>query len=316
MILAILLLALGISADVGRAVAAVESQPPAETIPAGLWPTERMVEGLVRRWALEAADLYDLSEEQHQQVEARMLKRWPKFLQQNRRELQPLVNEYFEARLGLEPPPRQKVQTWASRALPMLEKVQEQIEAGNEEIRPLLSAAQQMKFQTQVLEMRAGVEFYRQRLGRWKEGRFETREWWDPPPSRRRRPISQPAGTGVARQPPDQIVAELQAWDRYVADFIARHNLDEGQQNAALSILKELKERALAHRDGHRAEVIQLERRIAAGKTEDAQTVARELQRLYGPIDEVFGELEERLQKIPTETQQRAATQPAAKAEE
>lgn len=311
MILAVLLSVLWVPAGLGQAVPAVESQPQADTTPAGLWPTERMVEAFVRRWALEAADLYDLSQAQHQQVEARMLRRWPKFLKQNRRELQPLVNEYFEARLGLEPPPRQEVQTWASRALLMLEKVQEQIEAGNEEIRPLLSAAQQMKFQAQVLEMRAGMEVYRQRLSRWKEGRFEKREWWDPPPRRRKRPITQPAVAELAPQPPDQIAAELQVWDRYVAGFIARHKLDEGQQNAALSILKEIKERALVHRDGHRAEVVQLERKIAAGKTKDAPTVARELQRLYGPIDEMFRELEERLEKIPTETQRRAATQPA-----
>ena len=38
--------------------------------------------------------------------------------------------------------------------------------------------------------------------------------------------------------------------------------------------------------------------------------MADELERLYGPIDTLFRELEERLNRLPTQTQQRAATQP------
>jgi hypothetical protein len=101
-----------------------------------------------------------------------------------------------------------------------------------------------------------------------------------------------------------------------VSDFIAKYALDDAQRGAAASMLQEMKERAVAHRDRHRTEVTQLERRLAAGRPEDADRVAGDLQRLYGPIDDMFRELQQRLQRIPTQAQQRASTQPVRNAAE
>jgi hypothetical protein len=165
MILAALFSVLCVAGHQQPAAEAAEPPSEAEAAPAGLWPTERIVELTVRRWAMQAAQEYELTDEQHRQVEARMLERWPKFLQENRRELQPLVNEFFEARLGLDPPSREQVQDWASRALPVLEKIQEQIEDGIEDIGPLLSAPQRAKFEAKVGQVRTDWEGYRQPAG-------------------------------------------------------------------------------------------------------------------------------------------------------
>ena len=323
---AVLLFALWLPGSVGHSAAPLE--PPAqapdqaeakpEQVPSGLWPTERMIESSVRRWTLEAARLYELGDEQQELVEAVMLERWSRFLREHRPDLQPLVNEYFEARLAVAPPAREQVEAWASRALPLFEKIQEQIEAGNEDIRPLLTGPQRVEFEAQVREMRAGMEAYGQRIARWRRGQYAEREWWDPPRGLAGQPTTRPAEArpdylGAALEPPDQIAAELQAWDRYVAEFIALYRLDEGQCGAALSILDEVKQRAIAHRDGYRTEVQDLERQIAASRPENVRAVARELQRLYGPVDQMFRELEERLRRIPTHAQHRAASQPAAK---
>lgn len=288
-------------------------QPSAQDEPApeGLWPTERMIESMIRRWALEAAQTYELDDAQYRQVEARMLERGTRFLRESRRELQPLVNEFFEARLAVEPPSPQQVRGWASRALPMFERIQAQIEATNDDIRPLLTPAQKVRFEAEVLKMKMGLAGMHQQIAQWKEGRFAVRDWWDPPLKRTPRPTTQPVLARDGIEVPDQITMELDAWDQYVARFIETRQLDEAQRAAALSFLDEVKERARAHHDRHRDELFDLEHRIASPQGEQAANVADELERLYGPIDTLFRELEERLNRLPTQTQQRAATQPA-----
>ena len=72
----------------GQAQAPATTQPQTQDEPAmeGLWPTERMIESMIRRWALEAADTYELDDGQHRQVEATMLERGTRMLRENRRE--------------------------------------------------------------------------------------------------------------------------------------------------------------------------------------------------------------------------------------
>jgi len=115
---------------------------------------------------------------------------------------------------------------------------------------------------------------------------------------------------------PDQVALELDSWDRYVADVIERFRFNDGQQQAARSILKEMKDRALAHRDRHREEITRLEEKLASGNPDDSDALENELTRLYGPIDEMFRELFARVEQIPTAAQRRAATQPAPPAAE
>jgi hypothetical protein len=303
-----------VSAAPGGAVGQTEQPGEPEPVLEGLWPTERMIESMIRRTALEAAQAYDLNEEQHRRIESRMLERWPKLLREHRRELQPLVNEYLEARMSPEPPTREQMQAWATRALPLAEKLQEHIEAGNREIRSLLTPLQRVKFDSESVEAGAALEAIRERISRWHRGEFTAAEMWQPPPgfsAPSRQQGQGPAPPPAQAAPPDPIEDELDAWDRYVADFIAAFKLDEGQQTAATSILRELKVRARAHRDYHRIEILEYERTIAAGREADEAKVHAEAQRLYGPIDAMFAELERRLATVPTQAQRRAATQPA-----
>jgi hypothetical protein len=296
----------------------LSAEPPApepegaEPVLDGFWPTERMIEATVRRTVLEAGARYDLTDEQQGRVEAQMLERWQTFLRDNRRELQPLVNEYFEARLGVEPPTAEQMQAWAKRAMPVADKVREHIETGSEEIRQLLNPLQRVKFDSESLGMKAGLDALQDRLQSWERGEFAAKELWQPPPGYRAPTSGDPARKGRRpAPPPDQVEIELDRWDVYVTNFIATHRLDESQQRAATSILREVKERARAHRDRHRLDIAELESAVAAGRQDDKHQVQAELKRLYGPIDDLFTELQQRLGRIPTADQRRTATQPA-----
>ena len=277
----------------------------------GIWPTERMIESMVRRTALEAAERYELTDEQRRQIEAGMLKRWQKFLRDNRGELQPLVNEYLEAHLSVDPPTREQVRAWAERALPMAEKIHEHIETGNQGIRRLLTPLQRVKFDSESLEVKAALDALYDRLRRWEQGDFTETELWQQPRGYKRAAERAPEAEVAPAEPADQVETELDRWDVYVTDFIATYRLDEAQQRAATSILREVKDRAWAHRDHNRIEIQRLEHAIDAGRKQDEAGLKAELAHLYGPIDTLFTELATRLNRIPTESQCRTATQPA-----
>ena len=276
----------------------------------GLWPTEQMIESTVSRVALETADAYQLSDEQYEQVRDGMVERWSTFLQENRRELQPLVNEWFEARVAIDPPSAEQVQDWASRAMPVFEKIQAQVDAGTEQIRSVLTPEQRARFDAEIGKNRFGLDHLGRQLARWRKGEYTEQEWWSPPPGRRLAKKGQ-AAAPAAVQPADEIDRELDAWDRYVENFIAQYGLSDAQQTAARSVLKEVKERADAHHDRHRTELIELERKIAAADRDSRQDLTAEVERLYGPFDALFQELQVRLEKLLTQAQHRAASQPA-----
>jgi hypothetical protein len=72
-----------------------------------------------------------------------------------------------------------------------------------------------------------------------------------------------------------------------------------------LSVLSELKERALSHRDRHRDEIAKLEARIASfgGSEEELPELKGQLTELYGPIDDMFKELKLRIESVLTAEQ-------------
>jgi hypothetical protein len=107
----------------------------------------------------------------------------------------------------------------------------------------------------------------------------------------------------------------MEAWTRYVQDFCARHELDRMQRETAFSILREMQQRALTHRDIYRHEIADMENKINSDDDVDRDEIEAQLARLYGPIDSMFQELDRRLAAIPTSAQirkARAATQPAS----
>lgn len=287
--------------------------------PEGLWPSPKLLNLMLLRWAEEACEEYDLDGEQRAKVREATVKRFETFLTENRSQIQPLANEFIEMRMTLEPPSKERVQAWSDRALPVFEKSRDQIRESNEEFRKVLRHEQRAKFEIDALQMSAGMAITEQKLKEWKNGEFDKDVFWEPLPAerrqrreeRRRRRAEGEQRTEAAspKTPVDQIVAELDRWEKYVADFVQMFNLDEGQRTTALSCLSELKERAIAHRDRRHEDIARLEYRIehnaAAAPLDNLQ---KQLSELYGPIDDMFKELRTRLDQIPTARQRAAVT--------
>jgi hypothetical protein len=247
--------------------------------------------------------------------------RWGKFLDENRETLRPLMNEFLELRMELEPPPKEKVQDWAKRAQPVFEQFRRQIDEGTSDFREVLTPIQRIKFEVDALQFGVGMRFVEKRLLDYRSGEFEADEFWLPHGERYRRERGErrrqnreefaqavrqtQAEAGTA----DQIELELTRWEEYVAAFIRTHELDEGQRTTVLSVLNELRGRAREHRDRRREEIDDLERRIAEGSPSEGekQELKGRLLEVYGPIDELFAELQRRTGAVLTAEQRAKA---------
>lgn len=285
----------------------------------GFWPSEKMMELFFVRWADEAAVQNELDEDQAARVRDRMLERWPKFLKENRDRIQPVLTEFIEMRLEMQPPEKERVQAWAKDAGAVLDLFRGQINEGIEDFRKELNPLQRAKFESNVLEFSAGLQVAESKLKQWQRGEFEEREFWDPPRSERRRRAKEreeearrAAEAEAAAAALDEIAQELDAWEAYVQDVIGKYELDDAQRTSALSLLKEMKERATTYRDRNRERIERLERRVAElqernARNEDTkadmETLSEQLLEVYGPIDTMFEELKRRVDAIPTREQ-------------
>ncbi len=298
----------------------VPKSPPVEEAPLeGLWPSQKLLNLMLLRWAEETCEKYDLDDDQRTKVREAAVKRFESFFTENRSQIQPLANEFIEMRMNIEPPSKERVQAWADRALPLFEKTREQIRESNDEFRKVLRPIQRAKFEVDALQLGAGMAIAEQKLKDWKTGEFEKTDFWEPLTAERRNRREERRRSAQERnaeaeqptEPVDQIVAELDRWEKYVVDFMTMFNLNEGQRTTALSCLSELKERALAHRDRRREEIARLEYRIEHNTAGEASLdeLKMQLSELYGPVDDMFRELQSRLEKLPTD-QQRAAAKP------
>jgi hypothetical protein len=207
------------------------------------------------------------------------------------------------------------VARWAARALPVWERIEKELSASDRELREILTEEQRVRFDEDRRRMWRSLENWRSTLSQWKRGKFDPDDW----PGRRRErearaePPDDPAERQAqpASRPVDQteVDAELQAWARFVQDFCDYYELDEAQRGAAFSILREMQERAEAYHARHRVNLERLERMIEGELPAEPEEIEREIQELYGPVDELFRELQRRLDPIPTPGQIRMAEQ-------
>ena len=288
--------------------------PPVE----GLWPSAKLTRLLLVRWADQVSGEFELNDEQRDKVREAVVDRWAPFLAENREAFQPVVNEFIEMRLDLAPPDKSRAQAWAERAKPVFDRLRAQVTGVIDDIRPVLTPAQRARFELRALQFRAAMTFAEMKLQTFQAGNFDPTELWEPPGRHRREhdkrepdeahaDAETPNSTAPSEEA-DQVTLEVRGWERFVADFSETYALDTGQRDAAASFLVELTRRALAHRDRQHSEITELERRISSfsGDEQESETLTQRLIELYGPIDEMFTELKERVEGLPTRFQRAA----------
>ncbi len=283
----------------------------------GVWPTSTMLENLLVRWADDTALKYDLNDEQAATTRRAIVRRWSSYLTEHREDLQPLLNEYVEARFAPSPPDAEAIQRWAKRADPVFDSFREQIDATQTDIGDVLTPAQRVRHALEGIKINTSLGLFKARLDAWERGEFDERDWWEPTKRVRQErekaaeTAKESATASDARsRAAVKIDEELARWDSFVADFILKYALDDRQREAAFSILRECKKETLAYRDRHRTQLEQLEETIdrvddATGSLSDP--VRSDAVKLYGPIDRIFADLRARIEQIPTLAQRASA---------
>lgn len=124
---------------------------------------------------------------------------------------------------------------------------------------------------------------------------------------RTRRKLQKPADRPPATPAIDPAIArDLDRWEAYTRDFIAKRKLSEQQQTAALSIMTRLRDRAKALRQS-------FARREQETKPADRAKLADQRTVVDQRIADLFDQLVKRLDALLTTEQRRAVLKPDAK---
>lgn len=260
-----------------------------------MWNPQVMIDQSVRQ----AVRRYSLNSDQEQIARKMTTDGVNAFLDKHEEEVRSLVRDAIAARMARTPPTPEQVQEWTRRAMPLFEEAQKEILNGNQKFRDVLSDEQKKTFDSDQRILRQQLVSTRERLDRWAEGKFNPdTDWLTPRP----RPTTRPA------RPTQE---DLDRWDLYVRGFISRYKLDAPQTRQAMAILSDSRNRATEYWFSRKAEIEAAGQRVKElqgdpARQDQAAAARKQLDDLNRPIDQLYAEMQERLNAIPTDDQRKA----------
>jgi hypothetical protein len=268
-----------------------------------MWNPQAMIDQSVRQ----AAKRYSLTPEQEQVARKMTTDGVNAFLDKHEMELRGLLRDAIQARFSGSTPSTQQVQDWAKQAAPLLGEIKKAVLDGNRQFRDVLTDDQKKVFDIDQKVIQQQFDHSNTVVNRWIEGKFSPETdlprgaWFNDAP--RRQPAStrpSPAGQG-----------ELDRWDLYVRGFINRYDLDAAQTSQAMGILVDSKRRATEYWFSRKADIDAANERIKdvladASRGDQVPGARKQLDDLNKPVETLYVEMQERLNKIPTDTQRKA----------
>ena len=287
-----------------------EGPPRATEIPTeGFWPTRTMMDRVIDRITEQMTEHYDLEEDQLERTRTLFKERFPGFLNENRAEIQTLLNQYFEAMLDMEPPAVEDVAVWAQRVQPLLAEFDVVIDEVTEGMRGYLSDDQVVMLDAEMAAFDTGMTMAQNKLGVWAEGGYDPEtEWIHSRAERDDEVVEAEAGETPAS---DARVVETTAdsseetpkdeWTIFTEEFIARYQLHSEQRQKAFAFLRQQQERRDKFLRNNVTDMARVTKMLTQAKTdEDREKALAAYQRLNEPVDRMFEQLKERLETLPT----------------
>ncbi len=271
--------------------------------PTGLWDSDVMME----QATINISRRYNLDDAQEEFTRQLLRKRTTEFLADHEDELRNLLKDLFLRQLRGETPTPEQVREWGERAEPLLDEARKAILEGNGEWRDILDEKQRKIHDIDLRLMDRNFQTLEERFGRWSNGEFRAGDWL-------RAGTPKPKTTGnnprveIAAPPPEHIRKSEDFWDLYVKKFIRDYDLDEAQQNSALAVLTDMKEKAARARKQSEAEQQAAQAALHTLIREKAPTdkikeATKRMRATQNPISKLFDEFRARLARIPTEAQ-------------
>lgn len=315
----------------------------------GFWPTPRMMDRIIDRITDEVGRQYEFDDEQIERTRALFKERFPAFLNQNRGEIQTLANQFFEAQLAGEPPTPETVAQWAQRVQPLLTKFTTLATETAGEMSTYMTDEQALRLEGELAAFETGVKLVNNKLGIWSAGGYDPQTEWIPDGRARRRreremelkmraemdearraAVSEAVGETVPELEVEVVPANTapratgptrpaappppkDEWEKYVDAFVARYNLTPDQQQDAMRLLRAKQKERDEYLTRRTNDLVDLQKRIAAADDEDKKkALAAEMDKLNAPVERMFQQLKDRVDRIPSPSQRRRAAQEAA----
>lgn len=311
-----------------------------EQVPAaGFWPTQRMIEFGIDRISEELAKQYALDQDQMWNARELIKERFPAWMQENRAELQTLLNQWVEATIAGEPPSAQDVAKWSDRFTPLFEEFTTLVDDTAEDMSTFMTEDQRILMDGELAAFHVGTRYMRNRLDAWRDGGYDWVSEWPRSEQFQKHEktrlqdlnasqnqaryatwgVDTPQDATLPGAPPDAQADAQRAtpagaqrgkdeWAAYVEAFIRRYQLTEAQQNSAQRYLRQQTAQRDRYLQRRAPRIDELEHKLkTAQDTGEKGKLEAELAELKQPLDRMFDILKERLDRLPTRKQRAVA---------
>ncbi len=284
-----------------------EEKPTALTHPRNpmVWDVDTMMDQAVQQ----ISKRYSLNPQQELYTKLLLKRRVREFLDEHESEVRELLQESMDMQTGRAKADPVSRQIWAQRALPLYAQASQAILEGNEEWGGILTEEQKKIHDGDMNLMRRGFDGATTTLTQWSEGGGPPIPKINDPTVRNNVNGSDVKnGKGVTPDPKSVTQQNIEDnWRSYVNLFVTAYDLDKASQNSAREkILKEQYDKAVRYRQLRAADFQKIEKRLKTlGKSDysEREKLKNRQAQLERPIYDLFIELDERLQRLPTAAQ-------------
>ncbi|MCH8963950.1 MAG: hypothetical protein IIB58_03235 [Planctomycetes bacterium] len=278
--------------------------------------SDGMVRAMLKRTAYELARNLKMDDEQARQLSRRADEVWMPFFAKHRAEVAPVVDRMLQAQWDPDLPSAEEAQVWARKALKVHDLLVEHMAESNQEIAKMLTPEQLDNFRRLAAQFDGGLKWFKLELEKMERGELSETAWAGRRLRRqeRRRRYERKHEQRQAEKilaSPKLLAVTVDAWDAYVAQFVAQFNLDNAQKLAAGSVLIDVKARAEQYSKAHADELQAATNEMTQATQEQRKSIMDDKAELMQPLNELFAELKSRLEQIPTEAQRSKAELPA-----
>ncbi|MCH7526220.1 MAG: hypothetical protein IID39_02180 [Planctomycetes bacterium] len=274
----------------------------------GLWNVDSILDTAVQNLSRR----YNLNEEQTAFTDEMMKTRVTRFLDAHQSEIWPLIRDLALYQRKGSMPDATIAKEIGPKALKILSEAKDEIYRSNKEWREILTPDQRKVHDFDLRDMDQKFAAMERNFGEWAEGR--PREAGIFPPARKlsKQPPTPKKPRSVKKIKTDGSTAPYDLlFDAYLRNFIVDYELNAGQIEAANSILREVKQRALVIGVGQKKKRLAIERALRLARAEQDTEKTRLLngarKELQEPLSDLLKELKDRLDQIPDEAQRARA---------
>lgn len=259
------------------------------------WQPLQRIEVLSRR----IADRYDLTEDKAHQLRNRVFMEVSRIFAKNAGTIMQHMSEAIETRQQARPFTSEQIARWMKEAEQASEDGLAMVAELIETLKGMVPAEKRALLERDIRAFDKRQKQVDQLVERWIEGKWQPSDWGlqDDPvharmlAARRGDPLLRKASAEEPSLPTRWVAHDPDTWIAYLRHVMRRFGLDKGQTATGLSIHAEMLERAQDYMTTRKQ------------RLDGVPTGERAAHELYGPIRTLFGELEERLDAIPTTTQ-------------